>query len=71
VLSGVAFQIMQHSLVQAMSTQMPILWTESRNTRVPYIPTLLNKKNTFQGTALVRLRSMLESANEDEHQPYL
>jgi hypothetical protein len=31
----------------------------------------LNKENSFQGTALVRLRSILESANEDEYQPYL
>jgi hypothetical protein len=32
---------------------------------------LLKKENSFQGTALVRLRSILESANEDEYQPYL
>jgi hypothetical protein len=32
---------------------------------------LLNKGNNFRGTVAVRLRSILESANEDEYQPYL
>jgi hypothetical protein len=32
---------------------------------------LLNNVNKFYGTAPVRLRSILESANKDEYQPYL
>jgi hypothetical protein len=71
VLLGAAFQIVQHSLVQTVSTQIPFPYTESRNTRVPDIPMLLNKENSFHGTALMRLRSILESANEGEYQPYL
>jgi len=39
--------------------------------RVPDIPMLLNEGNSFRSTAVVRLRSFLDSANEDEYQPYL
>ncbi|KAH5257723.1 hypothetical protein HBI70_177570 [Parastagonospora nodorum] len=39
--------------------------------RTPDLPMLLNEGSSFRGTAVVRLRSVLESVVEDEYQSYL
>jgi hypothetical protein len=61
----------QQALVQTSPTRIPNSATESSFTRVPDVPSLINSNITSRSTTVVRLRSILESTNEDEYQPYL
>ncbi|KAF1938824.1 hypothetical protein EJ02DRAFT_436865 [Clathrospora elynae] len=69
-LIGGAAQILQQSLVQRQTIQIPTRATDAFIT-LPDVPNLIKKEDSSGNTAVILLRSMLESASEDDFEPYL
>lgn len=69
--TGAVFPILQTTFIQVTPTRIPTRSTQSGLIRVADIPALISSTDNDINTAVVRLRSILESRAEREHEPYL
>ncbi|KAI4943207.1 hypothetical protein J4E91_009647 [Alternaria rosae] len=70
-LVGAIFPILQTTFVQITPTRIPTRSTQSSLSRVADISALISNTNDGTNTAVVRLRSILESHAERDYEPHL